>query len=83
MLTRTYESVVRRELKEFPVLVLLGPRQAGKSTLAKKIAAELKTEVVFLDLERQTDRNKLVDAEAFFHSHLDHLVIIDEVQIMP
>ena len=36
------ESWVRRVMDDSPVVVLMGPRQTGKSTLARKIADEAK-----------------------------------------
>ncbi|MFY8035750.1 MAG: AAA family ATPase, partial [Cyclobacteriaceae bacterium] len=64
-------------------MALLGPRQIGKSTLALTLARKLKKKVIFLDLEKNSDRNKLLDAETFFKAHEEDLVIIDEVQIIP
>ena len=48
-----------------PGVVILGPRQCGKSTLAKAIISEI-GKAVYLDLERPSDVNKLRDPEAFF-----------------
>lgn len=70
-------------LKEFPVVVITGPRQAGKTTLAKQAAATKKKPVVYLDMELDSDRRKLFDMESFFSSHREKLVVIDEVQLMP
>jgi len=67
-----------------PAVAILGPRQCGKTTLAK-IYGELlsKKEFIYLDLESPTDKAKIVDTEAFLQFHKDKLIIIDEVQLMP
>ena len=70
-------------LKEFPIIAILGPRQVGKSTLARQVALKYKKAVLFVDMELQSDRRKLVDAESFFEANRDKLVIIDEIQQMP
>ena len=69
--------------KEFPVVAMLGPRQVGKTTMAKQLIKNSKQEVIYIDLERLSDRELLKDAEAFFLAHRNKLVIIDEVQLMP
>lgn len=79
---REQEQEVVFSLNSFPVTTLLGPRQCGKSTLAKHIIAE-RNNTIFLDLERPSDLRKLTDPELFFHTHAEKLVCIDEVQIGP
>lgn len=81
MITRRIAPRLGESLDQFPVVALLGPRQVGKSTLARVIAQE--REAVFLDLERPSDVAKLRDAEMFLNSVADKLVIIDEVQRSP
>lgn len=70
-------------LKEFPAIALLGPRQVGKTTLAKSVAKTQKKEVLYLDLEKISDQRKLTDPEIFFEANRDKLIILDEVQSMP
>ncbi len=62
-------------------MALLGPRQAGKTTLAEHIAEERPN--VYLDLEDPADREKLADAALYLSGDEDKLVILDEVQRMP
>lgn len=64
----------------FPIVALIGPRQVGKTTLAKMLIDEVNQPTLYLDLELQSDLNKLNDAELFLSYHTDKLVIIDEVQ---
>ncbi len=83
MIKRDIISKIELLLKEFPVVTLLGPRQVGKTTLVKSIKAFNKRPILYLDLEKQSDYNKLNDIEIFFATYRDHFIIIDEVQIKP
>lgn len=73
---------LRSRLDFYPGMVLLGPRQAGKTTLARELAA-LRPDTVFLDLERAADRAMLAEPELFFRQNRDRLVVLDEVQHLP
>ncbi len=77
---RFQEAEVVDRLANMPAVVLLGPRQVGKTTLALDIAGN---DGVYLDLESPSDRAKLDDAELFLSSVKDKLVILDEVQRVP
>ncbi len=79
---RLIEKQVFTALKNNPVTGLVGPRQCGKSTLAKKILEEY-SNVIYLDLERPSDLQKLTDPEWFFTSQKEMLFCIDEVQRKP
>ena len=78
---RSTEEVLD-SLEDYPVVALLGARQVGKSTLAKKICADFQ-DAVYLDLESPRDINKLQDPEAFFELNKDSLICLDEIQRMP
>lgn len=79
---RKIEPEVKRNLKDFPVVAILGPRQCGKSTLAKRIIA-LRKKSIYLDLELDSDLRKIDNPELFLSQHEDKLVCIDEIQRMP
>ena len=81
MLQRAIEPRLLEELDESPAVALLGPRQAGKTTLALHVGASRPS--VYLDLESPSDRARLDDPEAFLAGHLDELVILDEVHRVP
>jgi uncharacterized protein len=81
-IARNLRQQVKKRLSTTPGLVLLGPRQVGKTTLARAIAAQ-SPRSVFLDLQLPSDRAKLANAELFFSEHRDQLVVMDEVQFMP
>jgi predicted AAA+ superfamily ATPase len=79
---RLSEKQIRYSLRHFPVTAIVGPRQCGKSTLARKIAEGRKS-VVYLDLERPDDLTRLADPLLFLSSAKGSLVCIDEVQRKP
>lgn len=80
------KRLLRKELdirlKQFPVTAILGPRQCGKSTLAKHMLEHIPS-VIYLDLERNSDLNKLSDPELFFHLNMGKLICLDEIQRYP
>jgi len=73
---------VEQLLDQFPAVALLGARQVGKSTLAKAIC-EQRPDCLYLDLERDSDLNKLQDAEAFFRQFGERFICLDEIQRKP
>lgn len=81
-LQRNSLTVCADRLSYYPGVVLLGPRQVGKTTLAHALAAQAQKSI-FLDMERASDRAQLQDPEAFFAMHRDALVVLDEVQAQP
>lgn len=88
MFERQINQPLRDYLQEFPAVAILGPRQAGKTTLAHQIAENLpvtagRQPALYLDLETPTDIAQLGDPSAFFAAHADRLVVLDEVQRMP
>ena len=62
-------------------VVLLGPRQVGKTTLALRIAKE--RDSVYFDLENPETVSVLADPGAVLTAHRDRLVVLDEVQRLP
>jgi uncharacterized protein len=79
---RTLLKSVIDQLLFSPAVALLGPRQVGKTTLAKAIAKHLPN-TISLDLQLADDREKLVSGSAFLRAHRDKLVVLDEVQYVP
>jgi predicted AAA+ superfamily ATPase len=82
MISRLALSRVHLLLAEFPAVALLGPRQVGKTTLARSIQAD-RAGSVYLDLERPSDLARLSDAELYLGGLSGRLVIIDEIQRKP
>ena len=83
MINRQIKARLLEDLAYFPVVGLIGPRQVGKTTLAKHLGNELTKPIIYLDLELDSDQRKLADAETFLGQYTNHCVILDEVQRMP
>jgi predicted AAA+ superfamily ATPase len=83
MINRQSESILREKLTHTPAVVLLGPRQVGKTTLAKTLAASWPNGAIYLDLERPADRLRLEDADAYLRAQGDKLIILDEIHRAP
>ena len=78
---RYLQSQVLHDLQRKMVFIG-GPRQVGKTTLAKIIAAR-HPHATMLDLERESDRAALQEPELFFAAHRDRFLVLDEVQLTP
>lgn len=82
MLTRKITPKIQEALLDTPVVLIHGPRQAGKSTLVQYLASlNAKTRYFTFD-EAQTLSLAKADPEAFL-SGLEGQVILDEVQRVP
>lgn len=76
--------IIEKKLELAPAVVILGPRQVGKTTLALQVANRRNKEYLYLDLESYRDVSKLGDdSETFFEYHHDKLIILDEIQTQP
>ena len=83
MIPRVAKARLLDLLQRFPAVALLGPRQAGKTTLALSLEEQLKPQALYLDLELPSDRAKLADPELYLSQHRDRLVILDEIHRLP
>jgi len=80
---RHLEPVVAERLRSNAAVVLLGPRQVGKTTLARDLADRWPGGAAYLDLERPADRRRLDDADAYLRAQAPRLVVLDEVHRVP
>ena len=78
---RSLEKIVLQVTKEYPVVLLSGPRQVGKTTMLKKLMEGTERNYVSLDdlQERELART---DPELFLQLHKPP-ILIDEVQYAP
>jgi predicted AAA+ superfamily ATPase len=79
---RKIEDFVMRNLSAFPAVAILGPRQCGKSTLAKMLSARIPA-FLYLDLQNPADFNKLTDPLLFFTYNEHATICLDEIQLLP
>lgn len=73
---------LRTLLRDNPVVAVLGPRQVGKTTLARDVMAGWRGPKVFFDLEDDVDRRKLAEPGLVLRD-AKGLVVLDEVQQLP
>ena len=71
MISRFQKKNIVKSLLSFPVVALMGPRQVGKTTLAKELAQECGRSVIYLDLELSSDLNRLQSPELYLREHAD------------
>ena len=83
LIKRKIEDQVLSILKWSPSVVLLGPRQIGKTTLANIIRKELKKPSIYIDLEDPDEITKISFNKLFFDENADKCLIIDEIQRYP
>ncbi len=85
MIDRSLKPILSNRLSSVvPAVVVLGPRQVGKTTLARAVAADWPGGAEYLDLERPADRNRLIDADAYLRAQQPgRLVVVDEIQRAP
>jgi len=81
MLPREVMPELVRALSRQAAVALLGPRQAGKTTLALAVAEQCRS--IYLDLEDPDDRRRLAEPRLFLEAIDDHLVILDEIHRVP
>lgn len=90
MIPRFLSIRLKQRLRQFPAVALLGPRQVGKTTLARALAeagaesppSPVETGV-YLDLEDPADQEKLADARGYLGTKRGRLVILDEIHRAP
>ncbi|MYK81193.1 MAG: AAA family ATPase, partial [Gammaproteobacteria bacterium] len=76
-------EVILGRLKSVQAVAILGPRQIGKTTLARQVARQAAGPVHWLDLENPADLNRLIDDPLLVLDELRGMVVIDEVQRRP
>jgi len=83
MKTRFIEEKLLNTVNNFPATGIIGPRQVGKTTLAKQLIKKIDKEAVYIDIENPRDKIMLSDPVLFFENNINKCIIIDEIQLMP
>ena len=78
---RKHLTNLNAALDRSTAVVLTGPRQVGKTTLALETGRE--RNAIYLDLESPTDLAKVQNFEQFCAFNADRMIILDEVQRVP
>ncbi len=81
MIPRQKTAHINELVEDFAAVAILRPRQVGKTTLARQVAEGRPS--LYLDLELEEDRIKLIDPAAYLRRQKDKLVILDEVHRVP
>ncbi|MDE0039480.1 MAG: ATP-binding protein [Gammaproteobacteria bacterium] len=81
MIPRMLRGTVLDALKRQAAVAIVGPRQSGKTTLARQIGNE--RGAIYLDLEDRDDRSRLDEPVLFLDGVADRLVILDEIHRAP
>ena len=82
MFSRIAQPALATALTWSPAVAILGPRQIGKTTLARALL-ETHPNALYLDLESPQDHAALGDGPLFLQANADRLIILDEVQHTP
>lgn len=80
---RLAEKKITEWLGFFPAVVIIGPRQVGKTSLTQAIRNQVNRTSIYLDLERPEDLAVVQRLEAFAEANNERLVILDEIQRKP
>lgn len=83
MIPRVHGPLLEQRLQSSAAVLLLGPRQVGKTTLARAVVDGLGSAATYLDLERPADRRRLSDADAYLRAQGPRLTVLDEVHRVP
>ena len=83
MIERLITTKILKYLNHFPAVAIIGPRQVGKTTIARFIQTQLKKESTYLDLERTEDLTKIDSPALYLESRKEECIILDEIQRRP
>ena len=78
MIARDIQTELGQLLKEYPVVTILGPRQAGKTTLARTL-----TDYEYCNLEIPENREFATEDPKAFLKQFKNKIVIDEIQRVP
>ena len=79
MIPRNITTELLNQLKEYPIVTVLGPRQSGKTTLTRAVL----TDYEYVSLEHPENREIATEDPKAFLKRYNNKVIFDEVQRAP
>jgi len=82
MIERSVTPIIEHSLAAQAAVAIIGPRQVGKTTLARAIADQ-RPSSVYLDLEAREDRDRLAEPTLFLRQYENSLVVLDEIHRVP
>jgi len=82
MIERSVTTQIEHSLSEQAAVAIIGPRQVGKTTLAREIA-DSRPASLYLDLEAREDRDRLAEPTLFLRQYENSLVVLDEIHRVP
>ncbi len=77
-INRLIEKTLEEYIGFFPATAILGPRQCGKSTLIKEYLKRSETSI-YLDLQLESDKQKLSNPEQYFSYNEKKQICLDEI----
>jgi len=82
IIKRLLEAEILKHQGKIPAIAIIGARQVGKSTLARELMSG-KENIIFIDLEKSSDRLLISNTEAFLSLNKGKTIVIDEIQLQP
>lgn len=81
--TRSIENSLNSFIGNFPVIMITGPRQVGKTTLLNHLVATSKEKINYISLDNLLARNQAIEDPELFLRTYETPLIIDEFQYAP
>ena len=82
MIERLATPILEQALRRQASVAIIGPRQVGKTTLARAVA-DSRPGSLYLDLEAREDRERLAEPALFLQHYENSLVVLDEIHRAP
>lgn len=82
-IARAVQGELEDQLVRHGCALILGPRQVGKTFLARQLASDVGEAAILLDMQANEDRKQLQDFRAFCEANAGRLIILDEAQEAP
>lgn len=82
-IARAVRGELEDQLGRYGCALILGPRQVGKTFLARQLANDAANAVILLDMQAADDRKQLQDFRLFHKANAGRLIILDEAQEAP